>query len=67
MPEKQEKAAPEVRKVPRTSSTQAAKPEGQAGQTAKKVAPTNNATAGAQNTSAKPKQNPGTTETKPTV
>ena len=68
-PEKQEKAAPEVRKVPRTTANSDVKEgaQGQTNQTVKKSIPANNATPGTNNATAKPKQNPGTTETKPTV
>ena len=67
--EKQEKAAPEVRKVPRPADAQNAKPQGQAGANSaeKKVAPTVNKVAPGTTATTKPKTKPGTNETKPTV
>ena len=62
VPEKQDKPAPEVRKVPRTSSSVKA-----TAQTVKKTTQTVNKATTTAATTAKPKQNPQTNQEKPTV
>ena len=69
VPEKQEKAAPEVRKVPRPTASSKATAQGQTVQGVKKTTAqtTNKAATTAATTTTKPKQNPLTNQDKPTV